>query len=129
MEPITSIHFSCKPPSVRTLRKDEGKGDPESFRVVKIIRLTGKEFERFMFHLPDEAPYIAANSALTGKDPDTGEIRCLLVVFKGGHNGILVNSEGCGYARYAAYVRGTGRLALDQVPVEEYRKPRSRPER
>ena len=129
MEPITSISFSNKPPSVRTLRKDEGKGNPEPFRVVKVIQLTGKEFERFMFHLLDDAPYIAANSALTGQDPDTKATRCLLVVFKGGCNGILVNSEGYDYARYAAYVRDISRLDLDQVPVEPYRTPRTRPER
>lgn len=129
MEPITSINFSDKPPSVRTLRKDEGKGTPIPFRVVKIIQLTGKEFERFMFHLQDNAPYIAANGALTGREPDTGATRCLLVVFKGGCNGILVNCEGHSYARYAAYVRDISRLELDQVPVEQYRKPRTRPER
>ncbi len=127
--PITSINFSNKPSSVRTLRRDEGKGDPVPFRVAKVIQLTGKEFEHFMFHLLDDAPYIAANSALTGKDPDTGEIRCLLVVFKGGRNGILVNSEGHDYARYAAYVRDISQLELGQIPVEQYRKPRSQQER
>ena len=126
---ITSINFSTKPPTVRTLRKDEGKGDPVPFRVVKVIQLTMREFERFMFHLLDDAPYIAANSALTGKDPDTGEIRCLLVISRAGYNGILVNSEGHDYAKYAAYVRNISRLELEQVPVEQYRKPRVRRER
>lgn len=114
---------------MRTLRGDEGKGNPVPFWVVKVIQLTMNEFERFMFHLLDDAPYIAANSALTGKDPATGEIRCLLVVFNGGRNGILVNSEGHNYARYAAYVRDISRLELAQVPVERYRKPRARQER
>lgn len=127
--PITSINFSNKPPSVRTLRRDEGKGDPVPFRVVKVIQLTAKEFERFMSHLLDDAPYIAANTTLTGKDPNTGDIRCLLVMFKGGRSGILVNSEGYGYARYAAYVRDISRLELEQIPVEQYRKPRARQER
>lgn len=115
---------------MRTLRREEGKGDPVPFRVVKVIQLTMREFEHFMSHLLDDAPYIAANSALTGKDPATGEVRCLLVVYKGGRNGILVNSEGHNnYARYAAYVRDISRLDLAHAPVEPYRKPRARQER
>ena len=114
---------------MRTLRRDEGKGNPVPFRVVKVIRLTMREFERFMSHLLDDAPYIAANSALTGKDPATGEIRCLLVMYKGGCNGILVNSEGRNNALYAAYVRDISRLELSQAPVEQYHKPRARQER
>ena len=114
---------------MRTLRKDEGKGDPIPFQVVKVIQLTGKEFERFMFHLLDDAPYIAANGALTGRGPDTGAIRCLRVKFNDSRNGILVNSEGSGCVRYAAYVRDIRQLELDQVPVERYRTPRTKQER
>ena len=114
---------------MRTLRRDAGKADPVPFRVVKVIQLTGNEFERFMFHLLDDMPFIANNTGLTGKDQDTGEIRCLLVVRKGGRNGILVNSEGYNYARYAAYVRDISCLELGQIPVEQYRKPRARQER
>lgn len=43
---------------------------------------------------------------------------CLLVTGESRSDGILVESEGYSYARYAAYVRDCARLRLREVPVQ-----------
>ena len=47
---------------------------------------------------------------------NTGRIRCLLVTARRRQDGILVDSEGYAYARYAAYVRDKRELDLAGVP-------------
>ena len=100
---------------------------PIRVEVVKVIQLSAQQFQHFSAHLLRDMPFITANKGLTGYDK--GVTRCLLVTAKRNRDGILVNSEGFDYARYAAYVRDISRLDLKQVPVETYRKPRTRPER
>ena len=95
--------------------------------MMKVIQLSAQQFQHFSANLLRDMPFITANKGLTGYDK--GVTRCLLVTTKRNRDGILVNSEGFDYARYAAYVRDISRLDLKQVPVEHYRKPRTRPER
>ena len=72
---------------------------------------------------------IAANRDLAGRDPQ-GVTRCLLVTTRSIRGGVLVNSEGHDYARYAADIRDKSALDLRDVPVDHYdlklRQPRDR---
>ena len=63
-----------------------------------------------------EAPFIAARTQLTGYSEKFGRFRCLLVTARRRQDGILVDSEGYTYARYAAYVRDKRELDLAGVP-------------
>ena len=55
---------------------------------------------------------------------------CLLVTTRNIRGGVLINSEGYDYARYAADVRDKSALDLRDVPVDRYdlklRQPRDR---
>ena len=53
---------------------------------------------------------------LTGYSEKSGRFRCLLVTARRRQDGILVDSEGYAYARYAAYVRDKRELDLAGVP-------------
>lgn len=74
-------------------------------------------------------PFIAANQGLAGRDPQ-GVTHCLLVTTRNIRGGVLINSEGYDYARYAADVRDKSALDLRDVPVDRYdlklRQPRDR---
>ena len=59
---------------------------------------------------------IAARTQLTGYSEKFGRFRCLLVTARRRQDGILVDSEGYTYARYAAYVRDKRELDLAGVP-------------
>ena len=76
--------------------------------------------------------FIAANRQLSRRDSDNVS-HCLLVTTRNIRSGILVNSQGYNYARYAAEVPDKSVLDLRDVPVDHYdlklRQPRSGPER
>ena len=118
--------FFYKASHTRELMEDR-TAQPTRVEVMKVIQLSAQQFQHFSANLLRDMPFITANKGLTGYDK--GVTRCQLVTTKRNRDGILVNSEGFDYARYAAYVRDISRLDLKQVPVETYRKPRTRPER
>ena len=64
------------------------------------------------------APFLAARTQLTGHSEKSGHFRYLLVTTRRRQDGILVDSEGCAYARYAAYVRDKGELDRTGVPQD-----------
>ena len=80
------------------------------FTVVREIILPESKYRRFQADLLAEAPFIAARTQKFGR------FRCLLVTARRRQDGILVDSEGYTYARYAAYVRDKRELDLAGVP-------------
>ena len=74
------------------------------FTVVREIILSESKYRRFQADLLAETPFIAARTHLTGYSEKSGRFRCLLVSTRKRQDGILVDSEGYAYARYAAYV-------------------------
>ena len=86
------------------------------FTVVREIILPESKYRRFQADLLADAPFLAARTNLTGYNENTGRIRCLLVTARRRQDGILVDSEGYAYARYAAYVRDKRELDLAGVP-------------
>ena len=84
--------------------------------MVREIILPESKYRRFQADLLTEAPFIAARTQLTGYSEKSGRFRCLLVTARRRQDGILVDSEGYTYARYAAYVRDKRELDLAGVP-------------
>ena len=99
--------------------------------VVKMLQLTGQQFQNFSANLLRDMPFLIPNKHLTGYDK--GVTRCLLVTTRGRRDGILVDCQGYNYARYSCYVPEKRSLDLRDVPVDHYdlklRQPRRQRER
>lgn len=113
--PITTARFFRKPCQVEDLQNDTPLIKPAPFRVVRVIILPEDRYRRFQRDLMADAPFIAARTQLTGYDRRTGCFQCLLVTTRRRKDGVLVNSEGYPYARYAAYARDKTALDLERV--------------
>lgn len=123
-------HFHFKANHLRDLESSP-KDQPVRVEVTKIIELTHAQYQHFFSHLLEDMPFIAANRELmSGSDSAT---RCLLVTTRNIRGGLLIDSQGYDYARYAAEVVDKSALDLRDVPVEHHdlklRQPRSGPER
>jgi hypothetical protein len=95
------------------------------FKIEKVIRLQPEEFEIYANDLQSDQPFIIANADLMRMDKNK-IWHCLLVKDTASERGILVESDGYDYARYAAYVQNTRELDLRDVPTEELSKPKGR---
>ena len=86
--------------------------EPQACEIEKVISLSDREFTQFREQLLRDYDFIADNAAnLCVRD---GVVHCLLVVGESSEDGILVNSEGCSYARYAAYFPSAKSFLLTQ---------------
>lgn len=79
------------------------------FIIEKTVRIPDGDLERLLCHPMDEQPFIAENAGLMYQD-DAGVYHCILVTGTERTDGLLVESEGYGYARYASYVPETSAL-------------------
>lgn len=80
----------------------------------KKAHLTGEEFVKFLEDPSMELPRDAESKSVP--QTDTGEVRgCLLVTGEGRRDGVLVEPDGCGHARYAAYVPDVAALEYDSL--------------
>lgn len=104
-----SAYFSRKVPDLKTLLEDrawceERKLKPQTFVIEKIIYLDLLKYEGFCMELLDDNKFIEENKELMEEDKD-GIWHCILVRANTSYienlNGILINSEGYDYARYA----------------------------
>ena len=128
-ESLICTQFHRSPCCVQDLSCDVA--DPIQVEVMKAIELTAAQYQHFASHMLEDMPFIEANSDLTGCD-EKGVNHCLLVYDRKRRDGILVDCQGCDYARYAAYVPDRKQLDLRDVAVDHYnlklREPRSRRE-
>jgi len=85
-------------------REIKGKEKGSSFVIEKTIELSEDEFNSFAEDLLADRDFIKENANLMCVDVDK-VWHCILVKLKGANEGILVESEGYGYARYAAYYK------------------------
>lgn len=83
-------------------RKEPSFENAVECKVEKVIILSDAEYGYFAGHLLKEYDFIRENVDLMYEE--NGVWHCLLVTTKDGEDGILVESEGAGYARYAAPV-------------------------
>lgn len=82
-------------------RKPEWK--LSEFVIEKTVRISNEDFERMLRHPMDGQPFITENTVRMYQD-DGDVYHCILVTGKERTDGILVESEEYGYARYASYV-------------------------
>lgn len=124
-------HFHFKVNHLRDLQ-NTAEDKPIRVEVVKIITLTQAQYQHFFSHLLEDMPFISANRELMGGGSD-GVTRCLLVTTRNIRGGLLIDSQGYDYARYAANLPDKSALDLRGVPVNHYnlqlRQPPSGPER
>ncbi len=122
--------FSFKAGHIRELIEDDAM-QPIRIEVVKVLQLTGQQFQHFSANLLRDMPFLIPNKNLTGYDK--GVTRCLLVTTRSRRDGILVDCQGYNFARYSCYVSNKRSLDLRDVPVEHYdlklRQPRGQQER
>jgi len=76
---------------------------PRDCVIEKIIGLTSQEYDAFSKKMLDDYDFIRNNIDLMYCDRQ-GVYHCLLVVGEDRPDGILVESEGSSYARYAAFL-------------------------
>lgn len=76
---------------------------PRDCVIEKIIELTSQQYDAFSKNMLDDYDFIRNNIDLMYCDRE-GIYHCLLVVGEDRPDGILVESEGSSYARYAAFL-------------------------
>ena len=85
--------------------------------VEKVVELSGGAFDAFSNNLMGYRDFIKDNRDLMYFNKD-GTAHCLLVTGEGREDGILVQAEGYGYARYTALVpHAHSILAMDRYPA------------
>lgn len=86
--------------------------EPSECEIEKVIHLSDSDFARFQQTLLDNYDFLHDNADLMRVE--NGVTHCLLVVGETLEDGILVNSEGSDYARYAAYFPNAKSFLLTQ---------------
>lgn len=98
------------------LNRKENRIETEACHIVRTIELPHHEFEAFRNNLLDDYSFIAHPADEMGTY-SSGISQCLLVLCKDAEDGILIESSGCNYARYSAYLPGARTLLqMDQHP-------------
>ena len=117
--PVSTIntYFCQKPRSLDDLLEERHQG-PVRVQLERIIQLTYEQYQHFFNHIWADIPFLAANKDLTYCD-DKGVNHCLLVTARNIPGGILVDCQGCDFARYAAAV-DISTLNLRNVPIDHY---------
>ncbi|MCL2532096.1 MAG: DUF6329 domain-containing protein [Oscillospiraceae bacterium] len=85
--------------------------EPQRCVVAKIVELCSADFQEFRSGMMHDWDFIAENIPLMGFD-ENGTRHCMLVLGEGCDDGILVDSQGYDYARYASFVPGARELLL-----------------
>lgn len=69
--------------------------EPRSYKVSEVIVVSDAEFRDVINNSLEDREYLSGRR---------GENTCVLLLSNGGDDGILVDTEGCNYPRYAAFV-------------------------
>ena len=77
--------------------------EPKSCVIEKVIALTSQDYDEFSQNMLADYDFIKDNIDLQYCD-NNGVFHCLMVVGEDRKDGILVESEGSGYARYSAFL-------------------------
>ncbi len=93
-------------------RRKEVCFEPSECEIEKVIHLSDSDFARFQQTLLDNYDFLHENADLMRVED--GVTHCLLVVGETFEDGILVNSEGSDYARYAAFFPNAKSFLLTQ---------------
>lgn len=98
-------------------RRKEVCFEPSECEIEKVIHLSDSDFARFQQTLLDNYDFLHENADLMRVED--GVTHCLLVVGETFEDGILVNSEGSDYARYAAYFPNAKSFLLTQGQIRQ----------
>lgn len=98
-------------------RRKEACFEPSECEIEKVIHLSDSDFARFQQTLLDNYDFLHENADLMRVE--NGVTHCLLVVGETFEDGILVNSEGSDYARYAAYFPNAKSFLLTQGQTQQ----------
>ena len=98
-------------------RRKEVCFEPSECEIEKVIHLSDSDFARFQQTLLDNYDFLHENADLMRVE--NGITHCLLVVGESFEDGILVNSEGSDYARYAAYFPNAKSYLLTQGQTQQ----------
>ena len=92
---------------------------PPPCQVEAVVELDAVSFENLLQRPMDDQPQITAHKSLMRCEE--GVEHCVLFLGEGSQDGVLVNSEGYDWARYAAFIPGARMIAnshLEQQPTE-----------
>ncbi len=90
--------------------------ETEECAIEKVITLSDVEFDQFQQRLLNDYDFLLENRDLMRVE--NGVTHCLLVMGTSSEDGILVNSEGSSYARYAAYFPNAKSFLLTQSQAQ-----------
>lgn len=86
-------------------------------QIEQVVELPADEYKKFSEKLYMSYPFIRENIEAMYEDSE-GVNHCLLVLGEGQEDGILVESEGADYARYAAHLSGARLFVqMEQYPA------------
>jgi len=88
----------------------------EKVRIDAIVELTPEQFRQFSQNMAADHDFIAANTGHMYQDEALTK-HCLLVLGENDQHGILVESEGYGYARYAAWLPNARSFVSQQLDI------------
>lgn len=93
--------------------------------IERVVELSREDFGRLKITPLEDQPFIAENKdCMFSRD---GVLHCLLALEKDGNDGILIESEGYDYPRYAAYIPGMRSiLSAEMASGQEHRLPEIR---
>ncbi len=94
-----------------TPQRKEPEIKAQPWEIERTVELPPGDFRYFKEHLLRDQSFIAEHSEELHMD-SSGITHGMLVLCEGIDDGILVNSEGFAYARYAAYLSGARTLSL-----------------
>jgi len=106
-------HFARKVSNLNDLKGIIGRDKGSAYVIEETVELEHAEYEHFTEHLLHDFDFISQRIDKMWVDSDK-VWHCLLVKAKGAKDGILVESEGYDYARYAAYYKEGG-LIIDKL--------------
>ena len=98
-----TAYFVHRPRSIGDLMEPHRLEEERSFEIVKQVAVDDLAYENFMWDLyPQREFLLAGHGVCSNGDP----LRCLLVSYQGGKDGILVTTLDPELVEYAAYYRG-----------------------
>ena len=97
--------FSRKAANLEELKSVDHREATRTVVIEKVIILTANDYNAFASDLLADQDFIRDNKDLMHMDDDF-TCHCILIKAEGANDGVLIESEGYDYARYAAYWDG-----------------------
>lgn len=116
--PENFASFYRKASSVRELVGKAPFPEKARFQITKVIELPKEQYRRYRNELWRDVSFISRNGSNMRFDEKSETFLCLFVTGQDANTGLLVESEGFGYARYAAFIPEKSALSLDGIPTE-----------